>query len=421
MKTMSKRSKIEAIIGFALIALVLVLGFAGAFSGTVFVKCLIGLGFGYTLTRGDFGFAGLSNRACRTGSTKLIRSLMIMFVVSAMIVGAFIVGGSNPSLWVNPISWGLLFGGVLFGIGMAFSSCCATGVLQDVPLGFSRALITLLFFGVGVFLGFPLMSSGFVRNSIFTSGGAYNGVWMVDWFSANGTNMAVGVVGALLVTILLAALVGTLAKWYEKKVAKNFPTPEIKAVEEVEPTIWNKFFVKKWSMTQTAITIAVLFGMLYAVTNTGWGASTVYGNWFGTILHRWFGVSLDSLANFTGWTIEKATSSFNTSLFKSAGYMQNIGIIVGAFVGLLLSGKFTTAFKAGLKIKPLEIALFVAGGLLLGFGTRLSLGCNVGALYTPIANFSLAGWLYFFFLFAGGYIGNMIRKAFYKKVDCPKN
>jgi uncharacterized membrane protein YedE/YeeE len=97
--------------------------------------------------------------------------------------------------------------------------------------------------------------------------------------------------------------------------------------------------------------------------------------------------------------------------------MQNIGIILGAFVGLLLSGRFVEIFKEGLKIKPMEILLFAAGGLLLGFGTRLSLGCNVGALYTPIANFSLAGWFYLFFLFGGGYLGNMIRKAFYKKFD----
>ncbi len=416
MKALSKRQLIEAIVGFAVIALVLVLGFAGAFaSGTVFVKCLIGLGFGYALTRGDFGFAGLSNRACRTGSTKLLRSLLVMFVISAMIVGAFIVGGSNPSLWVNPISWGLLFGGILFGIGMAFSSCCATGVLQDVPLGFSRALITLVFFGIGVFLGFPLMSSGFVRNSLFTSGGAYNGVFMVDWFSNGGTNMAAGVVGALIVTIIFAVLVGLLAKWYQKRVAKNFPAQEVEVVEAKEVSVWNRFFVKKWSMTQTAITIALLFGLLYAVTNTGWGASTVYGNWFGTILVK-FGADSANLAAWTG----RPEASFTTALFSSAGYMQNIGIIVGAFVGLLLSGKFVDIFKAGLKIKPLEILLFAAGGLLLGFGTRLSLGCNVGALYTPITNFSLAGWFYFFFLFAGGWIGNKIRKAFYVKVDPTK-
>ncbi len=412
MKILTKNQMIEASVGFALILLVLVLGFAGVFaSGTVFIKCLIGLGFGYALTRGDFGFAGLSNRACRTGSTKLLRALLIMFVVSAMIVGAFIVGGSNPSLWVNPISWGLLFGGVLFGIGMAFSSCCATGVLQDMPLGLPRALITLVFFGIGVFLGFPLMSSGFVRNSLFTTD-SYNGVWMVDWFSNGGANMATGVVGALLVTILFAVLVGFLAKWYEKKVAKNFDIPTIEIVpEKEEVSVWDRFFVKKWSLVQTAIIISLLFGMLYAVTNTGWGASTVYGNWFGTILAK-LGVSVDSLVSFTG----RPAGSFTTALVDSAGYMQNIGIIVGAFVGLLLSGRFVEIFKSGLKIKPLEIVLFAMGGLLLGFGTRLSLGCNVGALYTPIANFSLAGWFYFFFLFGGGYLGNMIRKAFYKKL-----
>ena len=416
MKTLSNRQKIEAVVGFALIALVLILGFAGAFaSGVVFAKALIGLGLGYALTRGDYGFAGLSNRACRKGSTKLLRSLLLMFVLSSIIVGAFLIGGliDASNLWVNQISWGLLFGGILFGIGMAFSSCCATGVLQDVPVGFSRAAITLVFFGIGVFVGFPLMKTGFATNSLFsTASSTRGGVWFVDWFSNGGTNMTAGVIGAILVTVVLAVLVGLLAKWYENKVAKNFPAPEVEAVEEKEATVWERFFVKKWSLTQTAIVIALLFGLLYAVSKSGWGASTVYGNWFGTILHKWFGVDSAALATWT----QRPESSFTTGLFASSSYTQNLGIIVGAFVGLLLSGKFVDVFKAGLKIKPMEILLFAAGGLLLGFGTRLSWGCNVGALYTPIANFSLSGWFYLFFLFGGGYLGNMIRKAFYKKI-----
>lgn len=412
MKELSKKQLIESIVGFALIALVLILGFKGAFaSTTVLVKCLIGMGLGYALTRGDFGFAGLSNRTCRKGSTRLIRALMLMFVISAIIVGSFLVSGASPTLWVNPISWGLLCGGILFGIGMAFSSCCATGVLQDFPIGLSRAFITLIFFGIGVFLGFPLMKSDFAQNSLFTSGDTYKGVWFVDWFTWDGAN---GVIGAILLTVLLAVLVGSLAKWYEKKISKNFPDEEIE-VEEKECTTYERFFVKRWSMTQTALVIAILFGSLYTVTSKGWGASTVYGNWFGSILVK-LGFSAQELAEFTG----RAESSFTTPLFSHAGYMQNIGIIVGAFVGLLLAGNFTKIFKAGLKIKPMEILLFAVGGLLMGFGTRLSLGCNVGALYTPIANFSLAGWLYFFFLFGGGYLGNMIRKVFYKKVDTSK-
>lgn len=44
------------------------------------------------------------------------------------------------------------------------------------------------------------------------------------------------------------------------------------------------------------------------------------------------------------------------------------------------------------------------------FGTRLSNGCNVGALYTPIANFSLSGWIFLVFLVVGGVLGNKLAK-----------
>lgn len=46
----------------------------------------------------------------------------------------------------------------------------------------------------------------------------------------------------------------------------------------------------------------------------------------------------------------------------------------------------------------------------MGFGTRLANGCNVGALYTPIANFSLSGWIFFIFLVIGGILGNKISR-----------
>ena len=53
---------------------------------------------------------------------------------------------------------------------------------------------------------------------------------------------------------------------------------------------------------------------------------------------------------------------------------------------------------------------YALGGLCMGFGTRLANGCNVGALYTPIANFSLSGWIFLIFLVLGGVIGNTVAK-----------
>ena len=425
MKTLSKKQSIELFAGFALLALVLLLGITGVINGdTVFFRCLIGIGFGYALTRGNFGFAGLSNNVCRTGSAKLIRGLMWTVVIASIFVGVVLIANgfktaANPTglaLWVKPISWGLLAGGILFGIGMAFSSCCATGVLQDVPSGFTRSMVTLLFFGMGVFLGTPLWKTGFASNSLFTSAST-SGVWFVDWFgtsdTVNGVVSAGAVVGAVLLTILIAVGISFLSKWYEKKIAKNFPN-KVEEVEEVATTTYEKMFVKKWSMGTTALIIAVLFFALIVLTNAGWGASTVHGNWFASLLHD-LGVSGAAIDSFMG--ANAGSYDYDVQYFQDAGSMQNTGIILGAFIALLLSGKFTETFTGGLKVKPIELVLFAAGGLLMGFGTRLSWGCNVGAFFTPVAEFSLAGWIYFFILFGGGFLGNKIYKAFYKKIS----
>jgi len=54
--------------------------------------------------------------------------------------------------------------------------------------------------------------------------------------------------------------------------------------------------------------------------------------------------------------------------------------------------------------------LFALGGITMGLGTRFANGCNVGALYTPIANFSLSGWLFLAAMVVGGVMGSKFNK-----------
>lgn len=413
MKDLNKSQKIEFGVGFALLALVLILGITGVIQGdSVFVRTLIGLGFGFALTRGNFGFAGLSNRVCRTGQGNLIRAMMLTISLASVLFGVYVIATGrldSVGLWIKPISWGLLVGGLMFGIGMAFSSCCATGVLQDIPLGFTRAMVTLLFFGLGVFLGNPLWSKAFNSEGIK--------VWFVDWFSNGGTNMVFGVVGAILVTIAIAVGISYLSKLAEKRVAKNFPEPVQE--EAVSTTTFNKLFINKWSTSTTALVFASLMFALLVLTGAGWGASTVHGNWFGSILN-WIGIDVSSMTGPKGFydlVLFGQLADGQVYFFADAGSMQNLGIILGAFTALLLSGNFTKLFKGGLKVKPIELVLFAAGGLLMGFGTRLSWGCNVGAFFTPVIEFSLTGWVYFGILLVGGFLGNKVYKAFYKKIS----
>lgn len=394
-----KAVQIERAVGFGLVLLVLLLGVLGVYaSNLVFVKTLIGIGLGYALMRGSFGFAGMSNRACRTGSTSLIRMMMLTVFLGSLLIGAFLITQKFPiSLWIRPLSFGLVVGGTMFGIGAAFSSCCATGTLCDLPGSFTKAFITLVFFGLGVIIGKPYMTSEFATQSLFTTG-EVNGVFLPDLFKWDGAN---GIIGAIAVTGILAIFVYYVAlKVEEKNMGKVAPI-----VIKDETTLVDRLFKQQWRPLTTAFVITGLFGMLYITSGAGWGASTTHGVWVGSIL-----VSLGMSAETVGYVLPEG------GIFADAGSMQNIGIILGATLSFLLAGGFTQAFKHGLKIKPVEAVLFVIGGLLMGFGSRIALGCNVGAFFTPTTNFSLSGWFFLGFLLLGGFLGNRVYKWFYKNL-----
>lgn len=138
-----------------------------------------------------------------------MRTLMGMFTATALISIAFLynVDPSTYGLWVNPINLGLILGGIMFGFGMTFSMCCASGVLTDLVTGLPRALITIIFFGMGVFLEYPLNSRPWIKDSILiTETGAKlaGGVYLPDLFKWDGLN---GYLGASILTGIFALIV----------------------------------------------------------------------------------------------------------------------------------------------------------------------------------------------------------------------
>lgn len=411
--------------GIIVLVITLILGGTLLGSNMLFFRMLVGLGLGYALMRSAMGFAGSANRAYNAGSTKLLRTLMFLFFLSAVVCAAltFIGGATNYGLWVNQINLGLLVGGVMFGVGMAFCMCCASGVLTDMVEGPSRAIITLIFFGVGVYLGFPLQATqSWVTDTWVSSGTFASGVYLPDLFQFDGLG---GYLGALILTGILCLLVCAGAKWYENKRRKNKTytgvaseieqeKAEVAMLEDEstdavlsESTLY-RLFAKPWTMKMGAVIILLMFSCLMIVTKGGWGASTPYGYWFGRLLLL-FGTPIETITAFT----QQAPESFTAPFFSNAMNVQNVCIIIGALVASLTMGKFNSQFRAGLKITGKEIPVYIIGGLLMGVGTRLSNGCNVGALYTPIANLSLSGWIYFIFLFSGGILGNMLKKRYF--------
>jgi uncharacterized membrane protein YedE/YeeE len=160
----------------------------------------------------------------------------------------------------------------------------------------------------------------------------------------------------------------------------------------------------------SVLAISSIFTFLLYFSHKGWSASSALGIWFGKFLML-FGVKAESLATFTS----KDVALFMQPLTSHTTSMQNIGIVLGSVVALLIAGVFKETFMAVKKITPNGFLPFAVGVFLMGIGTRLSNGCNVGALYTPIAEFSLSGWVYLLFVVGGGVVGNMFIKRYISK------
>lgn len=78
----------------------------------------------------------------------------------------------------------------------------------------------------------------------------------------------------------------------------------------------------------------------------------------------------------------------------------NIGFILGAFISATMAQEF------GLRIPPkLEIIKGIVAGILMGIGSALAQGCNIGGFYMAIANLSASGIAMMVGLIVGVFIG----------------
>lgn len=413
--------KTQFILGLILLAIII---FGGAMLKTsaLYFRLVIGTFLGYALTRSFMGFAGSANRSFRAGSTKLMRILMLLFIIASVFTLALFVfkDPTKLKLSIYPINMGLIVGGIMFGIGMSFCSCCASGTLTDLVTALPRGIATFIFFIAGVYVAFPLQKTAtWVTKSWFTSeigAKTRGGVFIPDLFKWDGLD---GYLGALIFTSLIALFVVYLSYRYEQRRIKEgtfnaipievkqsqYEPINIKEFKLCSEDSYYRFFVKPWSMQTGAVMIALGIFLILAIGGKGWGVTSAFGIWFGKIL-VFFGVPIEQVAAYSHRSIE----SFAKPFFEHSGSVQNLGILLGTLLYILLSSTVKENCTEELKVSFKDIVIFAIGGFIMGFGTRLGNGCNAGALVTPIAQFSLSGWVYLFIVTFGGYIGHNIRK-----------
>ena len=380
---------------------------------------LTGLLLGYVLQRGRFGFAGGVRKIGITGDGTLSKALLFLFGITTIGAagihyGAFSKGAEAafraaegaatiPGTGnVATINLAFLLGGLLFGIGMILGGGCASGTLSDTGEGSVRGMIVLFFFCIGGMLGtwhLPKLKKTFLYE------GGYR-LYLPDKF---------GYIGAVVVSLLLLTVLYAIVKAYENKRRKagtqmleEIPADEVAVtVDEKEykffsKETYHKFFVERWSFYVSAALIGILFLFILNTTGSSWGASGPYTHW-GVALFSKLGIDFSAVEGFAG-----SVKVVNNGILNDPVSVRNIGIILGAFICMLLAGQW----KLNVNFKAKDTVFYALAGILMGYGAKLSGGCNVGALFSGIANMSLSGWAFLVMLVLGGLIGVQIVKKF---------
>lgn len=351
------------------------------------VLFLIGGGLGATLYHASFGFTGGWRRMVLEGRGRAMRAQMLMIGLLTLAFIPLLAAGEafgQPLVGaVAPVGVSVLFGAALFGLGMQLGGGCGSGTLFTVGGGSSRMLVTLLFFVIGALVG----------------------SWHLPWWLEQpglppvSLGASLGVLPAIAVTLAGLGLVAWLTVIAEKRRHGS-----LEAAPSSDRRGLARLLRGPWPLVWAGVLLAVLNLATLLVAGHPWSITFAFGLW-GAKGAQALGVPVETWAF---WQWPGPAAALNDSVLADTVSVMNFGILLGAAAAAALAGKF--APKAALPLGSLLAA--VIGGLLMGYGARLSFGCNIGALFSGIASGSLHGWLWFAAAFAGSLLGIRLRPLF---------
>ncbi|MFZ7446107.1 YeeE/YedE family protein [Pseudomonas fulva] len=349
---------------------------------------LLGAALGLTLYHAAFGFTSAWRVFINERRGAGLRAQMVMLALAVLLFFPALAAGNlfgNPVTGlVAPAGVSVVFGAFIFGIGMQLGGGCASGTLFTVGGGNARMLVTLLFFIIG---------------SVTAT---HHADW---WFAlpslpATSIVQAWGLVPALLVSLGVFGLIAWVTVHLEKRRHGGLEQPEQHGRAGLQ-----RFVRGPWPLVWGAVALAVLNYATLALAGRPWGITSAFALWGAKVLDS-LGVQVSS---WVFWQAPANAKALASPVWQDVTTVMDLGIVLGALLAAGLAGRFAPSLKIPL---PSLIAA-VIGGLLLGYGSRLAYGCNIGAYFSGIASGSLHGWLWLIAAYMGNVVGVRLRPAFF--------
>jgi uncharacterized membrane protein YedE/YeeE len=381
-----------------LVAAVVVL-LAAAVSSEMAVFWSFGLAFGFVLQRSRFCFASAFRDIFLLRHGRNMRGVLVGLAVATIGFAVLMarqvpnpsLGIVPPSANVLPIGWHLVVGGLLFGVGMVVAGGCVSGSIYRMGEGYVASWVS--FFGLMIGLAVA----------------AYTWNWWWNFSIADGPRIwlptYLGHAGALVVTLLGLLAIYLLVMWWESRGGLTLPDTPFAASDDETfsaklSNSLRRFFVHGWPITIGGATLGFL-NLLMFLNSHPWGFTGEVSRWVIGFTNS-LGVGpgeLEGAASLPGCALEVGdTGILNHMLFLVWG------MVFGSFIAALFAGEF----KIRLPRQKTRYAQAVGGGVVMGYGAGLAMGCTIGAFFSAIPSLAANGWFFALFLAIGAWAGTQI-------------
>jgi uncharacterized protein len=330
--------------------------------------------FGAVANRTNFCTMGAVSDVVNMGSWARMRMWLLAIAVAIVGTHALQLAGLidiTRSFYVrSQVTWlSYILGGLLFGVGMTLGSGCGSKTLVRMGGGSLKSLVVFTFLGIAAYM---------TLKGLFA-------VWRTRWIDPVATDLAAHNVPRQDLPTLLAALTGASLPMVEIVVAAAVALALLVFV--FKDRDFRTSFDHVFGGTVVGL---VIVGGWYVTGHLGYGENpdTLETVFFGTNSR-----TIESLS-FTApvaYSLELLMLWTDRSLGVTFGVASTIGIIAGSLAYALASRTFRWEGLAGAE----DTVNHVIGGLLMGFGGVLALGCTIGQGLTGFSTLAIGSILAF--------------------------
>ena len=166
--------------------------------------------------------------------------------------------------------------------------------------------------------------------------------------------------------------------------------------------LWRSVFVLGWPVVIGGSILGGI-GVLMYMVHMPWGVTGELTRWANSAMTTLGVAPPEALGlNSIGGCAGRAGGS---GIFP-----HTFAVTVGLLPGALEAALFAREFKLRFPQSATRYVQSLGGGIMMGYGAGLGIGCTIGAFFSSIPSLSISGWVFALSLAGGAFLGVQLIK-----------